>query len=343
MWKDYVWCGFHDVNMRTWPSSKVGQVTGQGSMADGCVRASCAVCELSEQLRVCASCRKTYYCSREHQRQHWRQHKPLCRSSRTPVASPPTPPDPPLTSDSHSDSRAPADSNGGMNSAEEVDAYQDLSQFLAAHLDEQGSGSAGGDVFWQASSIRPEYFTSDPHEPPLDAAAGTVSSSYPAESPLRASRPPAASNSPQHPSGTQPNTPDPRPGKGRGRGKAPSAEQVPGRKEETKLVDYVTKCLKDYGMCVVDNFLGVEKGERVLAEVVSLCEAGCLQDGQISSAELSHPEMHKVRGDKIMWVEKGIPSCAYIGYLIERLDRLMKASNGRLGSREINGRTKVRR
>ena len=139
--------------------------------------------------------------------------------------------------------------------------------------------------------------------------------------------------------------------KGKGRGKSSQSRRdvtsqptpAPEKKEETKLVDYVTKCLKDYGMCVVDNFLGAEKGEMILEEVLALSCAGCLKDGQISSGDQFNPEIRKVRGDKITWVEKGNSGCAQIGSLINRLDQLMKACNGKLGTHEINGRTQVRK
>ena len=39
----------------------------------------CALCSATEKLKTCASCLTTSYCSREHQLQHWKQHKPLCK------------------------------------------------------------------------------------------------------------------------------------------------------------------------------------------------------------------------------------------------------------------------
>merc|ERR1711894_810822 len=56
------------------------------SMAESGVRAescdsTCPVCELCgtlENLLVCAGCKETYYCSKEHQRNHWKRHKPFC-------------------------------------------------------------------------------------------------------------------------------------------------------------------------------------------------------------------------------------------------------------------------
>lgn len=38
----------------------------------------CAVCE-SEALLRCGGCKIVFYCSKEHQKQHWRLHKKLCK------------------------------------------------------------------------------------------------------------------------------------------------------------------------------------------------------------------------------------------------------------------------
>ena len=36
----------------------------------------------SKQLHACSSCRSVYYCSREHQEAHWKEHKKLCKAIR---------------------------------------------------------------------------------------------------------------------------------------------------------------------------------------------------------------------------------------------------------------------
>lgn len=42
------------------------------------VTPQCAVCSERGKLKICASCRKISYCSREHQLQDWSEHKTLC-------------------------------------------------------------------------------------------------------------------------------------------------------------------------------------------------------------------------------------------------------------------------
>ncbi|KAK2165016.1 hypothetical protein LSH36_56g04022 [Paralvinella palmiformis] len=111
------------------------------------------------------------------------------------------------------------------------------------------------------------------------------------------------------------------------------------QQEETRLADYVVKCLNDYGMCVVDTFMGEEKGTRILNEVRELQQHDELfHEGQTAQGQQKGQE---IRGDKIAWVEKDDPHINYIGMLIARLDALMLSCSRRLGHYHINGRTKV--
>jgi hypothetical protein len=49
----------------------------------GAQLAKCGLCEAKEARRgdfpVCGACKQVAYCTREHQKQHWRTHKPHCR------------------------------------------------------------------------------------------------------------------------------------------------------------------------------------------------------------------------------------------------------------------------
>jgi len=40
---------------------------------------SCAVCGVANQHQRCSRCKSVYYCSKEHQQQHWPTHKTPCR------------------------------------------------------------------------------------------------------------------------------------------------------------------------------------------------------------------------------------------------------------------------
>jgi hypothetical protein len=42
---------------------------------------ACVVCDRSYQLKLCQKCKSVYYCGRDHQRQHWKEHKRTCKST----------------------------------------------------------------------------------------------------------------------------------------------------------------------------------------------------------------------------------------------------------------------
>jgi hypothetical protein len=52
----------------------------------------CAFCGMldEERLNKCARCKQTYYCCREHQKAHWKEHKPDCKELRDQRTNAPT-------------------------------------------------------------------------------------------------------------------------------------------------------------------------------------------------------------------------------------------------------------
>lgn len=106
---------------------------------------------------------------------------------------------------------------------------------------------------------------------------------------------------------------------------------------------YIVPCMRYYGICVKDNFLGPQLGERVLQEVEVLNQSGKFRGGQLVSQK-SIPS-RSIRGDQIAWVEGREPGCGSIGVLMAHIDEAVmhSAANGQLGDCVINGRTKVRR
>ncbi|KAG7512304.1 egl nine-like 1 [Solea senegalensis] len=59
-------------------------------------RQYCELCGKMENLLKCGRCRSSFYCSKEHQKQHWREHKLICKEadkaqppSERPVQAPP--------------------------------------------------------------------------------------------------------------------------------------------------------------------------------------------------------------------------------------------------------------
>lgn len=109
----------------------------------------------------------------------------------------------------------------------------------------------------------------------------------------------------------------------------------------------VIQDLTDYGLCVLDNFLGAQLGKKVLREVFQIEKQGLFRDGQLVSTKgKNKEELKTIRSDQICWVHGSEPDYPNIGYLISQVDSvIMKANrmpkNGKLRQFNINGRTKV--
>lgn len=80
--------------------------------------------------------------------------------------------------------------------------------------------------------------------------------------------------------------------------------------------------LNKYGVCVLDEFLGEERGQKVLSEVVTMYSAGKFKDGQLVQPSTKTGEIRDlkhIRGDKITWIGGREPGCSNIGYLINQV------------------------
>lgn len=107
----------------------------------------------------------------------------------------------------------------------------------------------------------------------------------------------------------------------------------------------VIKDMDAYGVCVVDDFLGLERGMAVLNEVIGMYETGVFKDGQLVSNKVKK-DLKTIRGDQITWIDGKESSCRNIGMLISEVDAVIMranrmANNGKMGDYKINGRTKA--
>ncbi|XP_016355903.1 uncharacterized protein LOC107699221 isoform X1 [Sinocyclocheilus anshuiensis] len=104
---------------------------------------------------------------------------------------------------------------------------------------------------------------------------------------------------------------------------------------------YIVPCMKFYGICVKDGFLGDQLGSKVLEEVETLNHSGKFRGGQLVSQK--NIPSKNIRGDQIAWVEGNEPGCENIGSLMAHIDQaiMRSAANGQLGNYIINGRTKA--
>ncbi|XP_075146970.1 HIF prolyl hydroxylase [Haematobia irritans] len=104
--------------------------------------------------------------------------------------------------------------------------------------------------------------------------------------------------------------------------------------------------MNQYGLSVVDDFLGQEKGMQILNEVLNMYSAGVFRDGQLVNNFKSDQDLKTIRGDKITWVKGVEPGCSNVGFLINQIDAVIcranaMRNNGKLGNYVIKERTKA--
>ncbi|XP_034489162.1 egl nine homolog 1 isoform X2 [Drosophila innubila] len=125
-------------------------------------------------------------------------------------------------------------------------------------------------------------------------------------------------------------------------------------KRERRYEDLCRNIINDmnqYGLSVVDDFLGMEKGLKILNEVRSMYNAGAFHDGQLvhnmkPDAQFSAVRGDKIRGDKIKWVGGNEPGCSNVWYLTNQIDSVVyrvntMKDNGILGNYHIRERTRA--
>lgn len=261
----------------------------------------CAVCGKGGLQLRCARCHKVYYCNKEHQRIDWKKHKVFCKSN---------------------------DVNPTLNGDKNVVCQND-------NLTITHEGSSENEIL----SARTECLS-----PNLELDFREEKSST--EKHLRCAK-------------------SAMPIQGENRVLPPKRNfrdfpEISLKKQnstsylERNNVDYildevcrnVIRDMDSYGLCVVDNFLGEMRGRAVLDEVLTMYSTGVFKDGQLVSSTGRQGDHKTIRGDQITWIDGREKFCNNIGYLISQVDSIvMRANkmvnNGKLGSYNINGRTKV--
>ncbi|XP_059389419.1 prolyl hydroxylase EGLN2 [Carassius carassius] len=131
------------------------------------------------------------------------------------------------------------------------------------------------------------------------------------------------------------------PGQAEVRSTSPAVTTSAGWSPEHMAEQYIVSCMKFYGICVKDGFLGDRLGSKVLEEVETLNHSGKFRGGQLVSQK--NIPSKNIRGDQIAWVEGNEPGCENIGTLMAHFDEaiMRSAANGQLGNYVINGRTKA--
>lgn len=218
-----------------------------------------------ENLLKCGRCRSSFYCSKEHQKQHWKKHKLICKEAdkaQHPKQKPENPPP--------SGNRKEPEECGEKISPERADS---------AALPQD------------TNTVAPEVGDGAGEDGSNDTAATTTPNGQTSSSPQKLA------------------------------------------------TEYIVPCMNRHGICVVDNFLGVETGLGILENVIALHKTGKFTDGQLVSQKSDSTK--DIRGDKITWIEGREAGCEKIRFLMSRMDDLIRHCNGKLGNYTINGRTKV--
>ncbi|XP_064483955.1 prolyl hydroxylase EGLN3-like isoform X2 [Ornithodoros turicata] len=223
----------------------------------------CQLCGNVKELRRCARCNAAYYCSKEHQKQHWPAHKHVCKPAR-PFAQQPQPP------------------------------AQAQSQVMSSEIPQMPDTSY------------------DPNDPVNQAWWNDTLSS------LGIGQPEQATSTTELPK--------------------PTSSWI------QQMCRNVIDDMNQYGICVIDNFLGSVRGTAVLEEVKALYSSGMFRDGQLVNNREGSRGI--VRGDRIIWLDGTEPSCPSIGFLVRTLDSIITRCTrsdkcGMLGQYNINQRTKA--
>ncbi|XP_072107164.1 egl nine homolog 1 isoform X3 [Mobula birostris] len=222
---------------------------------------SCELCGKMEKLLLCGRCKRSFYCSKEHQKQDWKKHKQVCKEAASRLG------------------RA------------------------------AGEGTRNATVNSNYQLPRPPI-TPDP----VNGQQSERSQDSPGTAGHLLTGPGINSRSHRGPHGLS------------------GSSQI-------LVQDYIVPCMNKHGICVVDNFLGEETGDCVLREVRELHRSGRFTDGQVVNQKGDSSK--DIRGDQITWIDGKEPGCMQIGYLMNSMDDLIRHCNGKLGSYNINGRTKV--
>ncbi|XP_063627578.1 egl nine homolog 1 [Cydia splendana] len=111
------------------------------------------------------------------------------------------------------------------------------------------------------------------------------------------------------------------------------------------ICQQVIRDMTQFGVCVLDNFLGQERGHLVRNEVLKMYRSGIFQAGELV-ANPGSTDAHTVRSDRITWIDGKEPHCFYIKQLINQVDNIIlrankMPNNGKLGDYTINGRTRA--
>ncbi|XP_046401472.1 egl nine homolog 1 [Ischnura elegans] len=298
----------------------------------------CEQCGLEDHLLRCSRCRTVYYCSKEHQKQHWKKHKPVCGKTRVDK------------SDAENSSTQPD------STLDSVTKLRDRDNSKVEKIDRKIKEKKSESEDWKSTVITFEGSAeseilnagTERLSPNLDFGDqdGNLASENSGEDSNNSSKMPLNETSVSEL--VLPNN-------GVGFADSNLACKCPlppflhkNHREKQWIIEEicrnVIRDMDEYGVCVVDNFMGPQTGREVLKEVTGMYSKGVFTDGQLVSSKAKSAKT--IRGDQITWIDGKEKSCKNIGHLISKVDTIIITANrlknnGKLGDYNINGRTKA--
>ncbi|KAL0983657.1 hypothetical protein UPYG_G00130880 [Umbra pygmaea] len=246
-------------------------------------RQYCELCGKMENLLKCGRCRNSFYCSKEHQKQHWKMHKLICKESERRAQDSKQKPAGPQVGDVGKEGQTQSRQKGKQQQ-----------QKNRAELD-NSTASPSEETGMKGFITNAECAGSLDDKPCGDTGSNNNCK--------------------------------------------PNGQTTTRSTPQNLAMEYIVPCMTKHGICVVDNFLGLETGQAILEDVKALHKTGKFTDGQLVSQKSDSTK--DIRGDQITWIEGREPGCEKIRFLMSRMDDLVRHCNGKLGNYSINGRTKA--
>lgn len=344
-------------------------------MADGAAacglrddRNVCQLCGTLENLSLCGGCRDTWYCCKDHQRAHWKQHKRKCKGKQQPKKAEPqnidtasapanNPPDAKLIADkvtvtadtlldtanslslpSNSDSvaegnNAPPDSDEGGSAKDDASTQKGKADDGDECHQAEGTTSGASLTFKTppppSSSRKLTNTLKKQSQLPAIVEEGNGERFFlNASQTLQSARHTARARRSAHVMSPKGTPID-----------SKDAYLDVLRSRFSVYAQYVVQCLQTYGLCVIDGFLGEITGQEILAEVKQLQEMGVFRKGQLVHSASTTTD--NIRGDIITWVDARGQMCENIQFLVSCMDAVVQNCSVLMEGYSINERTKA--
>ena len=325
----------------------------------------CQLCGALENLSLCGGCRDTWYCSKDHQRAHWKQHKRKCKGRQQPK----------LKEVASSSSKEGISSSGATSAS--VDQQGSTSELsltsfpnsepkdrLTGELQADKTAAATPSKLTSAAEVPKEteyektnFEKTDSRQELMTPAQSKYTQAGTARRKEIAGQLPAGCEEgiERYFLDTKPFSQTIQSSKHTDRARRSANAMSPqGATLDTKdtyldilksrfsvIAQYVVKCLNTYGICVIDGFLGEATGQEILTEVKQLQDRGVMRQGQLVQSPSASSDNIDIRGDIITWVDGRGRSCENIQFLVSCMDAVVQNCSTLMEGYTINERTKV--